>query len=215
MATAIDTNIALVTLEEAKEYLKQSGTDQDAIISHLVNAISAWVQGYLKRNLVSKAYVEYYSGDGDVELVLRNYPIVSITGVWLDSLRVFGSDTLIDSTDYITKKDQGILRAFNLFGNWINGESNIKVSYTAGYTVASAGTPGSSGTMPYDIRMAVKRILDHQFRVGYTHRKLDFQSESISGMNITFNPNDIPKDALSMLDGWKKSIPTPQYEYAD
>jgi hypothetical protein len=211
MTTALDTNIALVSLAEAQEYLNVTG--QNAVLNHLINAASAWVGGYLKRDLVSKARVQYYSGDGDVELVLKDRPISTVTGIWLDALRVFGTDTLIAATDYIVKKDAGIIRAFNLFGNWILGESNIKVSYTAGYTVATDG--GSTGTMPYDIRMAVKRLLDNQYRTGYTHRKLDFSSEAISGMNITFKDAEIPKDVKSMLDGWKNSIPAPNYEYAD
>lgn len=215
MATAIDTAVALVTLEEAKEYLKVTTSNEDAVLSHIVNAVSAWVAGYLKRNLVSAARVEYYSGDGSVELVLKNYPVTVLTYIRVDENRTFGSDTAVDSTDYILKPVQGIVRAFNLYGNWPCGESNIKVSYTAGYTVASSGTPGSSGTMPYDIRMATKRIIDRMYRIAYTNRKADVSSESISGMNITFNPDAVPKDAKSMLDGWKATMPSPQYEYAD
>lgn len=219
MATAIDTNVAVLTLAEAKEYLKITTSAEDVIISHLVNAVSQWINGYLNRHLVSKAHVEYYSGDGSLELVLKNYPIISITSVFVDDQRLWPSSSEVVAANMIVKKDSGILRAFNLLYGWQPGESNIKISYTAGYTVATSGSEGggvtSPGTMPYDIRLAAKLLLDRHFRIGYSNRKLDFSSESISGMNITFKDNDIPKDAKLMLDKYKSKMVCTQYEYAD
>lgn len=214
MTTALDTNIALVSLAEAKEFLKVTGVGDDTILNHLINGVSQWVSGYLKRCLVSKAHTEYYSGDGEMEIQLRNYPIISVTSINIDALRVFDASNAVDvSANIIIKKGVGLLRAFNLMYGFTAGESNIKIVYVAGYTVATDG--GSTGTMPYTIRLAVKRILEKQYRIGYTHRKLDYASESIESMNVTFNPDAIPKDAVSLLDGYRKTIPAPQFEYAD
>lgn len=213
MTTAVDTTLAIVSLAEAKEYLKVTSSGDDAIISHLINATSAWVQNYIKRDVVSQSRVEYYSGDGSSELILKNRPIAAVASLYIDELRAWGSDTLVDSANLIIKKGQGILTAFNLLYGFTHGHANIKVTYTAGYTVATDG--GASGTMPYDLRMAVKRILDQHYRLGYTQRKLDTASESMSGMNITFRESAIPKDALSMLDGYREVAPSPQFEYAD
>ncbi len=214
MPTALDPAVALVSLAEAKEYLKVTNSNDDVILSHLINAVSAWVAGYLKRNLVATSYVEYYSGDGSFEMMLRNYPINSISAINIDALRVFASDNAVDVTaNVIIKKGQGLIRAFNLLYGWTSGESNIKISYNAGYTAATDG--GATGTMPYDIRMAAKRILERSYIRGYTQRKLDYQSESLNSMNVTFNDSDVPKDVKSMLDGWKAVVPATQYEYAD
>lgn len=202
----------LISLAELKEFLKITTTNQNAILQTLIHDVSAWVQTYLSRNLVSEDYVEYYSGDDSIDLQLRNYPLTNLDSVYVDANRDFASDSLIDSSDLIQKKSKGILQAFNLFGNWPAGQSNIKVSYTAGYTV---GSDSSAGTMPHDIRLAVKRIIDKQFRIGYTHNKLDYQSEAIQGMNITFQPDAIPKDAKLMLDPYRRFLPSPQFEYAD
>jgi uncharacterized phiE125 gp8 family phage protein len=212
LGTDVDSTVALVTLTDAKQYLKVTTSNDDAILATLINSVSAWIQGYLKRNLVSKTYTEYYSGDGSNELILRNTPIVSITSIYVDSLRAWASDNLVDSTDYIIKKGSGIVQAFNLLYGWTCGESNIKITYVAGYSI---GITGGDGTLPHDIRLAVKRLLDLHYRMGYSQRKLDTQSESIGGMNTQFKDEDIPKDIKSMLDGYKSFIPAPQYEYAD
>ncbi len=107
MPTAIDTTRALITLAEAKEYGKVTSTGDDPIISAIINGVSETIQGYLKRNLVSTTYTEYYSGDSTRDLCLRNFPIVSLTSVNIDELRVWGSDTLVDLTNLIVKKSSG------------------------------------------------------------------------------------------------------------
>ncbi len=206
MPSAIDTTLALVSLAETQEYLKVSGSAEDAILGSLINSASAWVNSFLKRRLLETSYVEYYSGDGSAELVLRNYPIVSVTSVYVDGLRDFGSTTLIDPDNIIIKKGTGILRAFDLLYGWECGDSNIKVTYAAGYALAS---------MPYEVRLAVKRIVDNQYRLGYTHRKLDYQTESMQQVTTTFKDFDIPKDVKSMLMMYRSAIPAPQFEYAD
>jgi hypothetical protein len=212
MTTAIDTTRAILTLAEAKEYAKVTSSGDDGIISALINSVSEMVQGYLKRNLVSTAYVEYYSGDGTRDLCLRNFPIVSLTSVYIDSLRAWSSDTLVSTSDLIVKKSSGILEAFNLLYGFTPGQSNIKVSYTAGYTI---GTGSDSGTMPYDIRFAAKRLIEHHYRLGYSQRKLDYQTESMQQVNTTFKDFDIPKDVKLMLDGYRATLPVSQFEYAD
>lgn len=205
----IDTTVGLITLTEAKEYLKTTNASDDAILSALINGASSWIKGYLGRSLVRTSYVEYYSGDGSDCLLLRNRPIVSVSSIYVDSLRQWASSSLVASTNYIVKKESGILETFQLMSNWSPGSSNIKVSYSAGYTT------GSSGTMPHDIRLATKRILEKYYRIGYSHRKLDFSSESIEGMNVSFRDDDVAKDVKLMLSPYRNLLSSPQYDYAD
>lgn len=209
---SLDADIAIVSLAEAKEYLKVTLSGDDTIITSLINNISAWVARYLNRILISKERTEYYSGDGSEILQLRVYPIVSVASLYVDNNREFDTASLVDADDFIVKKGVGMLTAFNLFGAFVSGESNIKVTYTAGYT---AGTGNGNGTMPYDIKQATLRLLDKYFRQVYTQRKGDVASESISGMNITYDLSKVPKDVAEMLAPHRKLMPAPQYEYAD
>jgi uncharacterized phiE125 gp8 family phage protein len=208
----LDTTKALISLQEAKEYLgiDNATTTQDAILSALLNGIGEWVSKFLGRNLVQATYTEYYDGDGADELMLKNVPIVSVTSVYVDALRAFGSDTLIASSNYIVKKAVGILKAWQLFGFWTHGDANIKVTYVAGYTTSFSG-----GTMPHNIRLAVKRILERQYLHGFTHRKLDVASETIGDATTTFREDRIPKDAIAMLEPHRAFMDAPRFAYAD
>lgn len=207
----INSNIALIGLDEAKEYLKISESNSDQILGALINGISLWVKNFLARNLVMTTYTEYYNGLTDRELILRNYPITSITSIHEDSLRQFGSSTVINvSSDVMVQNDSAILRAWNNKTHWLYGYAVIKVVYISGYT-----TSFNTGTMPEDIRLAVKRILDHQYRTGYSNRKLDVASQSIGEVTTTFRDGDIPLDAKEILKHHINKIPSPQFCYAD
>lgn len=209
----VDSTVALITLNDAKNYLKVTTSNDDAILAVLINSISAWVQNYLNRKLVSASYTEYYSGDGSDELQLVNYPITAISSIYIDDLREWAIDTAVDvANNIIIKKSSGIIQAFDLLYGFSPGESNIKITYTAGYSV---GIVGGAGTVPHEIRLAVKRLLDKHYRLGYSQRKLDNTSESIAGMNLQFDTNAVPDDVKSMLSKYRKMIPAPQFEYAD
>jgi hypothetical protein len=53
----------------------------DALLQTLLTAASDAVQKYCKRDFVSTAYDELYSGNGDRRLMLRQYPTISVESV--------------------------------------------------------------------------------------------------------------------------------------
>ncbi len=205
----LDDDIALVTLDEAKEYLKidSGNTDSDEILGLLINGISAWVAGHLGRGLIKDTHTEYYDGDGSRELILNRRPIISVTSIHDDINRDFEDVSLVDSDSLIVLKEKGIVRAFNLYGGFTCGEANIKVVYVAGYE--------NGVSVPNDIKLAVLRTLDHHWRNGYTHRKLDVSSETVGDVTTTFRDGDIPADAKAMLRPYKEFLASPQFAYAD
>lgn len=211
----LDTGISLVTLPEAKEYLKVVGSEEDTIIQTILNGVSSWVGTFLGRDLVRAERTEYYDGDGTDSLILRHRPIVSVATLNVDSTRTFASGYDVNvSANIIIQKNQGVLRAWNLFSAFSCGTANVKVKYTAGYLTAIDKTEADGG-MPSGIRLAVKRIVDHQYRVGYVNRKFDVRSESIGDRNTTFAGPDIPEDAKAMLLPYRNWFPAPRFSHAD
>jgi hypothetical protein len=203
----IDTSSALISLAEAKDYLQATGNENDSAIRLFLNGVGEWVKGYLGRNLLETTYTEYYSGNGCRELLVRNYPIVSITSIHVDSLRAWDSSTAVDvSLNVQVNKPSGILTAWNYLADWSPGYSNIKIVYVAGYTLT---------TMPHDIRLAVKRLIDKQFRHGYTGRKLDVSTETTGDRTTSFRDDDIPKDVKSMIGRYVNNALAPNFCYAD
>lgn len=217
----LDTGIALITLAELKEYLAVGASDstQDPILNALLNMASSWVANFLKRNLVATSYTEYYDGDASLQLMLRNVPVVSITTIWVDYLRAWANDKIVNPANYFIKKQAGIVEAFYLFGNWIPGRANVKVIYVAGYdnlgVAESAQAVNGAFGMPNAIRMAVKRIVDHHYRDGYSSRKLDISSQTRGDLMTTFRDGALQKDVEQMLLPYKQPLETPGFAYAD
>ena len=77
-------------------------------------------------------FTELSDGDGKSgELVLRNGPVSTITGLFDDVTRAFASDTEI-SSDLYAVSESGVLKLDGLV--FSKGIQNVKVVYTAGYT---------------------------------------------------------------------------------
>jgi hypothetical protein len=70
----------LITLARAYQEL-QGVTSQDALLSVLITAASDVIEKYCKRRFLTHAYDELYDGSGDKRLLLRQYPLQSVTSV--------------------------------------------------------------------------------------------------------------------------------------
>lgn len=106
--------MALTTHSRVKEYLgiKADDTSKDAVLAEFVERISATIGTRCKRVFEFESDItEYEDGDGVTsELIARRYPIVSVTALYDDPDRVYGSATLIAVADYTVDKERGILR---------------------------------------------------------------------------------------------------------
>ena len=129
--------MALTTHGRVKEYLgiKADDASKDAMLAEFVERISAAIGTRCKRVFEFESGItEYEDGDGITsELIVRRYPIVSVTALYDDPDRVYGSATLIAATDYTVDKERGIIRLDGF--RFLNGLQNIKVVYDGGYKV--------------------------------------------------------------------------------
>jgi uncharacterized phiE125 gp8 family phage protein len=114
----------LLTLTEAKNYLKVDYTDEDTLIQSLIDEATSTLQRKYGRDLFEKTYTdEEYDGEGHEMLFIRNFPVQSITSLTIN-------DQTIDATDYSLSKQTGIL---SYDGRIPEGFANVKISYTGGY----------------------------------------------------------------------------------
>jgi len=133
----------LSSLTNFKDYIKfGSGTDYDHVAERLLASATWEVERYCKRKLRGRTYganglsAEYQNGNGKSRLYTNQYPIISVTELYDDPERDFGSDTLKTSTDYYIFSEQGViqLNADAVLGTVFGGgKANIKLIYTAGY----------------------------------------------------------------------------------
>ena len=108
-------------------------TDSD-LLESLINACSRYILRICMRSMIKYASVtEYVDGHGSAYLTLKSFPIISITSIYDDPSRDYEAATLIAATDYeINNAEAGVVRY--LEGEFSNSQSNVKVTYVAGYS---------------------------------------------------------------------------------
>src|SRR5689334_11109350 len=70
----------LITLARAYQDL-QGVSSQDALLGVLITAASDAIEKYCRRDFIQTSYDELYSGNGQRQLMLRQYPLVSVQSV--------------------------------------------------------------------------------------------------------------------------------------
>ena len=71
----------LTDLATVKSWLGVTTSATDGLIATLITAVSAFIPNYLGRQVLSASYVETYRGNGQHQLLLRNYPITAVASV--------------------------------------------------------------------------------------------------------------------------------------
>jgi len=96
----------------------------------LIDRAQSLIEGYCGREFEEAAHSELYDGNGREVLTLRNYPVSSVSAVYLvcDDEESEITDYEVDEADGVLTRDEG----------WPQGYRNIKVEYTAGYSTVPA-----------------------------------------------------------------------------
>jgi uncharacterized phiE125 gp8 family phage protein len=114
----------LLTLSEAKSYLKVDYTDEDTLIQSLIDEATALIRRQAGRDLTESTYTdEEYDGEGTDMVFIRNFPIQTVTSFKIDGVEV-------PAADYGVSKKSGILK-YN--GRIPQEYGNVLISYTGGY----------------------------------------------------------------------------------
>lgn len=192
---ALDTVNQLVSLSDAKEFLKITAASEDAVITSMVNRASHWANSYTQRLLLSRENTDYYDGDGTGVLTLNQYPVTALSNLYDDPLRVFGAGTAISvSDDVVIEGAYGIIRLWNNTQAFLKGILNVKVVYTAGYALAS---------VPEPIKEAVLLYIAHSYRRGHIDQRFGVVSETIGDRTTSYSSDDIPQKAKTLLNPFR------------
>lgn len=188
---ALDTANALVSLAEAKTFLKISASSEDSVIEDFINRASIWANDYTGRRLKSRSNSDVYDGDGSDLLLLRDYPLVSIGDLRIDDGSHEGAPPQTTSDDYTLNLPSGLIKLKNgvLF---VKGFQNVDITYTAGYTTA-----------PETVKEAVLLYVGHLYRRQYADQKFGVQSETVGDRTTTYGSDDIIPKAKSLLNPYR------------
>ena len=169
------------TLADVKTRLGLSNTDNDDIIEQIITGITGMFENYVSRPLLifTEDVYEYYGLDpGLRRLLLRRYPIVSITSIKEASDYDFeDAEALVANADYrlVNSGLNGII--LRLDGHWLSGEDTIQSLYRGGYCGAGEAAGEGEYAMPVELREAA--ILQGTFMF---KRKDDIGLDSVSTM---------------------------------
>jgi hypothetical protein len=125
--------------------------DKNLIEDHLIPGVSKAIETYCGRNILDKAALtEYYSGDGDDTLQLKQWPINSVTSVHYRSGSGWDESSdwataLTANDDFYIESEKGQLIA--TVSAWSEAKKYYKVIYRAGWAEAN---------IPEDIKTAAK-----------------------------------------------------------
>lgn len=192
-----DADVALITLAQAKTFLKITASDEDQLLCDFISRAGDFANTYTGRHLKSKEWTEYYDGDGSAILQVRNYPITTLTSLNDDSLRTWTSATDKDvSADVMLDGPAGIIRLWNNGGRFLRGRGNVRVVYTAGYKDAT------NNLVPYDLQEASLLIVMHTYKRVYQDQRIGLQSETIGQRTLSYKDDAIPPKAKLILDSY-------------
>ena len=178
----------LTTLARFKEYaqIATANTTWDAVLATLITQCSKLVEKYCQRTLLTATHTDYYDGKAQREIVLRQFPVTSVTTVHDDSARSYGSSTLVAAADYYADLNRGIIKFDITLGR---GRGNLKVVYVAGYA--------DIGSLPGNVVLAVNKVVGAAFN----KRKSDGQTgDSLGNTSFSYEPI-ITADVAALLEG--------------
>ena len=120
----------VVTRDQIKDFLNIEGASQDSFLAGLALRVSSYVENAISRNVVARQVVEYPEAHRANRFFLRNFPVYQIASIYIDSDRLFGADSLLESTEYsFDETGQVTLISFNAAAIRANA---IKATYTGG-----------------------------------------------------------------------------------
>jgi uncharacterized phiE125 gp8 family phage protein len=135
----------IITLADAKTYLRISSSSDDALLTDILEAVSDTCERFTKKVWRSTTYTETYSTCDADYIQLRHVPVLSVTSVVVNGTTV---------TDYVVDKRLGLLRRGTTTSeyDWLDTFQGVVVTYVAG--VAS---------VPANIEQGCRLLMQHMW----------------------------------------------------
>jgi len=204
--------MALDTLANVKTRLGITTSADDTLLDLLRDTADAYIAIYCGRDFAGGSFTEYHAADV-VGLRLRNYPIISVTSVKVDTAETFGSDTLLAATQYTVVPESGLLFSkagpFVALAPWFTvpdfqarAPRSVQVVYT------------TSTTVPADVKQAYADLVGHWYRHVKTMVAAEYQNvtqQTFGDATAIFSKDQInglplPPDVERLLAAYRDAV---------
>lgn len=183
----------LITVEEAKVFLEESDSSHDAQITAILAGLDTYIKKYMNKSIEQTTYIELYDGSGEKELLLDNYPIISITALSDDIDKDNKKyNSVIASGEILIHKTSGIIELYNQ--SFTESQKNIYIKYIAGYTTA---------TIPNDLKMILYEMISKKWK-DYQDKRYGMVSKSVLDENVSFSLVDVTDQQRQILNLYRK-----------
>jgi hypothetical protein len=178
--------MAILTLAEYKIYKNITNNNSDTRLDFIIPKVEAYFIMRIKRNIEEVEHEEYYDGDGTSELILKKYPVTSIT-----ELKI--GDEVLTTDEYALYSSTGIIKLKN-GGAFYCGIQNIYIKYKSGYITAN---------IPEELKIAIAQVVSRK------HEEADkagetFSSEAFLGGSLVIRESDLTGFAQDVINNYKK-----------
>ncbi|WGJ15640.1 hypothetical protein QEV83_05080 [Methylocapsa sp. D3K7] len=150
----------LIGLADIKRWLDVAGTDDDILLARLIAQISQAILHVIDRpTILPLTYNEIRDGGNETSIMLRQWPVISVSSVTIDGVAISPSPLLVGGKtiqagyvlDPSDSAPPGSMQRLSLRGaRFYCGVQNVAISYTAGYQ-ASREKAVIPTTSPYSI----------------------------------------------------------------
>jgi len=173
-----------------------TGNDEQDRIHMLINQASARIESYTGRRLKSRTYAGasalVLDGTGTGVLILPHRPIVSITHLYVDSSRIFASDSEILAASFSVDSEAGMIRLYS--GSFPDALDAIKIECVAGFATTHEAFPVLETACLELVKWMQSRY------AGFIGKRTETNAD---GLNIGFEI-DIPSNVKAMVDPFRE-----------
>lgn len=183
----------LVTLARARQSPRLTGLD-DAALTELIAAASNAIEDWCNRSFALASRTEVFDGDNDRELLLKAFPVVTLTSVTITDAD--GTATVVPLADLVRRDAIGELEfvrsPMGLWNRFAAGQQNVAVVYTGGFDPIPAAV--RQATVEMAIHLYARSTRDMNVsgeRIGsysYTARGISDAGEIPDGVRALIAP---------------------------
>jgi uncharacterized phiE125 gp8 family phage protein len=207
---ALKSNVFL-TVDDVKDWLKipLANTDHDNRLARLLNMVTDMAEKYCDGPLKTRSFTEFKDGDASNTIVPDYYPVREVSEIRIDFNRAFGSNTVVQPSNYILRGTDDLATGFkgtdivlrddnntSIVGRIFTGSvaGSIELTYTAGWGNDQSDIPG-------DLQQAVMMGVEY-FYITRENRELNIKSKTNNNQGYS-REIGLPKEVLDILDSYK------------
>jgi hypothetical protein len=141
----------LTTLNAVKAWLNVPTSGDDVLLTRLVQQVSRATLNYLSRPLLTRQRnVELRDGSNGVKLMLRNWPVVSVSSLIVNGITIPAASSMTSTGYTLVPWDgtaAGTMQQIILQGyTFTRGVANVQITYDSGYCVVDQAATVSSSS---------------------------------------------------------------------